>query len=233
MKISTNPPQHLSNYEVLTHFLSLKEDNDQLQADIASYTERAKGKARAAIKLQSDRKAHKVRDQSEEQTKAEEVASRRGSSSDLIWVQDQVIRYLCSDFNATSRQDPDGVARLAKDVQRHGLVKAEVLQICNLAPTKPVELYCIIEEPDSRFQPNPSERLTEIAYDVMSTLADTPHPALAQYSTYRTSYGDAGGEQEGMDGMEEAMVSQEFVHEAEWGAGHEEGVGEEKEDHME
>ena len=36
-----------------------------------------------------------------------------------------------------------------------------------------------------------------------------------------------------MDGMEDAMMSQEYVQEAEWGAGHEEGVGEEKEDIME
>lgn len=33
--------------------------------------------------------------------------------------------------------------------------------------------------------------------------------------------------------MEAAMMEQEFVHEEEWGAGHEDGVGEEKENPLE
>ena len=90
----------------------------------------------------------------------------------------------------------------------------------------------IIEQTDERFQPNPSERLAEIVTDVQGTLADTPHPALAQYATKTRMY-DEGREHDAMEGMEEAMISQEFVHEPEWGAGHEEGIGEERENDME
>ena len=55
----------------------------------------------------------------------------------------QVIQYLCADYNATSRQTAEGVASLADGLQDHGLTKGEILQICNLAPTLPVELYCV------------------------------------------------------------------------------------------
>jgi hypothetical protein len=54
-----------------------------------------------------------------------------------------VIHYLCSDHTPTARQTEPGVALLADQLQDHGLTKAEVLQLCNLAPTLPVELYCV------------------------------------------------------------------------------------------
>lgn len=55
----------------------------------------------------------------------------------------QVIKYLCSDHVPTARQTAEGVAGLADDLQDHHLTKGEVLQICNLAPTLPVELYAV------------------------------------------------------------------------------------------
>ena len=55
----------------------------------------------------------------------------------------EVIHYLCSEYNSTARQTDEGVARLADELQDHDLTKGEVLQICNLAPTLPVELYCV------------------------------------------------------------------------------------------
>jgi len=54
-----------------------------------------------------------------------------------------VIHYLCSEHNSTARQTDEGVARLANELQDHDLTKGEVLQICNLAPVLPVELYCV------------------------------------------------------------------------------------------
>lgn len=54
-----------------------------------------------------------------------------------------MIHYLCSDHTPTARQTDEGVALLADQLQDHGLTKAEVLQLCNLAPTLPVELYCV------------------------------------------------------------------------------------------
>ena len=55
----------------------------------------------------------------------------------------KVIHYLCSVYSPTARQTDEGVARLADELQDHDLTKGEVLQICNLAPTLPVELYCV------------------------------------------------------------------------------------------
>lgn len=54
-----------------------------------------------------------------------------------------MIRYLCSDHVPTARQTADGVAQLADTLQDHSLTKGEVLQIVNLAPTLPVELYAV------------------------------------------------------------------------------------------
>lgn len=56
-----------------------------------------------------------------------------------------MIHYLCSEHNRTARQTDEGIARLADELQDHDLTKAEVLQICNLAPVLPVELYCVSE----------------------------------------------------------------------------------------
>jgi hypothetical protein len=44
---------------------------------------------------------------------------------------------------STSRQDDEGIRLLADRLQDYGLTKGEVLQICNLAPTEQVELYCV------------------------------------------------------------------------------------------
>lgn len=59
-----------------------------------------------------------------------------------------MIKYLCSDLLPTSRQTSEGVQKLADGLQDHGLVKGEVLQICNLAPTQIVELYCVSKAED-------------------------------------------------------------------------------------
>lgn len=55
----------------------------------------------------------------------------------------QVIKYLCSDHLPTARQTDEGIAKLADELQDHKLTKGEVLQIINLAPTAPVELYAV------------------------------------------------------------------------------------------
>jgi len=40
-------------------------------------------------------------------------------------------------------QTPEGIARLTKALAQYDLTKAEKLQIVNLAPTQPVELYVV------------------------------------------------------------------------------------------
>lgn len=91
-QIANTAPLHLSNYEVLTHLLSLKAENDHLQSLINSRTTRKARFVRSQYPLKEDR--GKTFDDSaildEEDTQAEDEAERRGVSDDLIWVQDQV-----------------------------------------------------------------------------------------------------------------------------------------------
>ena len=95
----------------------------------------------------------------------------------------------------------------------------------------------IIEQPDDRFHPETPERLDEISQQVRSTLLDYPPEHLYPFLPVQEGVeGEAeGGEEYDAAGAEyeAAMMEQEFVHEEEWGAGHEDGVGEEKEDPVE
>lgn len=54
-----------------------------------------------------------------------------------------MISYLCSDLCPTSRQTDDSITVLATTLQNWGLVKGEVLQLINLAPSSAPEIYCV------------------------------------------------------------------------------------------
>ena len=58
----------------------------------------------------------------------------------------QAIQYLSADYQPTAQQSEAGIAQLTRSLAPYDLTKAEKLQIVNLAPTEPVELYvvCII-----------------------------------------------------------------------------------------
>jgi hypothetical protein len=94
----------------------------------------------------------------------------------------------------------------------------------------------IIEQPDDRFHPETPERLDEISQQVQATLLQYPpehlYPFLPEQEPVE---GEEGGEEYDAANAdyEAAMMEQEFVHEEEWGAGHEEGIGEEKENPLE
>jgi hypothetical protein len=55
----------------------------------------------------------------------------------------QTIQYLSADFQPTTFQSPSGITQLVKDLAPFDLTKAEKLQVVNLAPTQPVELYVV------------------------------------------------------------------------------------------
>jgi hypothetical protein len=55
----------------------------------------------------------------------------------------QAIQYLSADFQPTRRQTEEGVAALTRALAPFELTKAEKLQVVNLAPTEPVELYVV------------------------------------------------------------------------------------------
>ena len=128
---------------MLNHFLELKVDNDALKSRVATRKGRREAELKERFPISADRgqEVQTFAAVDDIEAEAEKMAERRGFSEDLIWLQDKVIEYLCSDICPTSRQTEEGVAELANGLQDHGLVKAEVLQICNLAPVEPVELY--------------------------------------------------------------------------------------------
>ncbi|WVO17009.1 hypothetical protein L204_104696 [Cryptococcus depauperatus] len=241
MKISNTAPQHLSNREVLNHFLSLKQDNDSLSQSINLKKSRDKALAKRLYPLEKDRDDKNEDDLSlldplsAGQEKELQTADRRGLSDELVWIQDEVIKYLCSDLVPTARQTIDGVAKLANELQDHQLTKAEVLQLVNLAPGEPVTLYSIIEEADTRFYPNPAEKLDAIGNQIYETLLPAPPAELLPYISepgnaasetvaYEAGYVNADVEMEEMAMMQD----QEYVFET----GKEVGVDEEQDGDM-
>ena len=86
---------------------------------------------------------------------------------------------------------------------------------------------------DNRFQPEASSRLEEIVNKIQSTLLDAPPPGLEAYGLSTFQGLVTNGET-----LEESwqhgagVVEEDLIHEAEYGAGKEDGVGEEKEGDM-
>ncbi|KIR57766.1 hypothetical protein I314_06485 [Cryptococcus bacillisporus CA1873] len=241
MKFSNTAPQHLANREVLDHFISLKHETDRLGEAIALKKARDSAAARKMYPLERDDPDKKDDSSLFEPLDAEKdaelkVAERRGLSTELVWIQNEVIKYLCSDLVPTSRQTPEGVAQLANELQDHQLTKAEVLQLCNLAPGEPVTLYSIIEEADTRFYPDASGKLDEIGNQIYGTLLTSPPDELLPYmpnhagavsteEIYEPTYLDnADAEMEEMAMMQE----EEFIHET----GREGGVDDEQDGDM-
>ena len=55
----------------------------------------------------------------------------------------QAIGYLSGNYLPNISQKEEGITKLVRDLAPYGLTKAEKLQIVNLAPTRPVELYVV------------------------------------------------------------------------------------------
>jgi len=55
----------------------------------------------------------------------------------------QAIKHLSESFQPMVSQTPQGIRKLTKGLAPYGLTKGEKLQIVNLAPTQPVELYVV------------------------------------------------------------------------------------------
>jgi hypothetical protein len=61
----------------------------------------------------------------------------------LRTVEMEAIQYLSAPWQPTGRQTEEGVAKLVRELEPYGLTKAEKLQVVNLAPVQPVELYVV------------------------------------------------------------------------------------------
>ena len=78
----------------------------------------------------------------------------------------EAIQYLSADYQPTRQQSDASIQRLVKNLSSYNLTKAEKLQIVNLAPTEPVELYVIVEELEDRL----GNRMGEILGIVRNSL---------------------------------------------------------------
>ena len=55
----------------------------------------------------------------------------------------QAISHLAADYLTTASQSDEGITKLVKSLAPYDLTKAEKLQVVNLTPTLPVELYVV------------------------------------------------------------------------------------------
>ncbi|PFH54023.1 hypothetical protein AMATHDRAFT_45046 [Amanita thiersii Skay4041] len=72
------------------------------------------------------------------------------TTENLRTIEVEAIQYLSSDYLPTNQQTPEGITQLVDKLAPYGLTKAEKLQVVNLAPTLPVEIYVIVEELEDR-----------------------------------------------------------------------------------
>ncbi|KAK2465286.1 hypothetical protein APHAL10511_002640 [Amanita phalloides] len=110
-------------------------------------------------------------------------------SENLRTLEVEAIQYLSSDYLPTTQQTPEGIIQLVKGLALYDLTKAENLQVVNLAPTLPVELYVIVEELEDRI----GDKMDEILSLVQTTIGppasatglnEESHPLVPEQSGY-------------------------------------------------
>jgi len=159
----------LSNYEVLTLLREL--DGDHI----------ARTKTAIRIKKEEDSSGHVIGRGGYDPT-TDDV------SENLRTVEVEAIQYLSADYQPTSSQTPAAITKLVKDLAPFELTKAEKLQVVNLAPTEPVELYVIVEELEDRLGDRMDDILTVVrkSFKAPPTVAGSiPDPELL-YSSDET-----------------------------------------------
>ncbi|OCH90417.1 hypothetical protein OBBRIDRAFT_793281 [Obba rivulosa] len=139
----------LSNYEVLSLLRELESDH--------------LARTKTALRIKKE----------EEQAGTKTHAPQEEICENLRTIEVEAIQYLSADFQPTASQSEAGIAQLTKSLSAYELTKAEKLQIVNLAPTEPVELYVIVEELEDRF----GERMDDILSLVKSSLSEPTIPA--------------------------------------------------------
>ena len=64
-------------------------------------------------------------------------------SENLRTIELEAMQYLSADYQPTLQQSDASITQLVRGLQPFGLSKSEKIQITNLAPTEPVELYVV------------------------------------------------------------------------------------------
>ncbi|KAG7450120.1 uncharacterized protein BT62DRAFT_491902 [Guyanagaster necrorhizus] len=120
----------------------------------------------------------------------------------LRTIEVEAIQYLSAEYQPTKSQTEQGITQLVKDLEKYALTKAEKLQVVNLAPTIPVELYVIVEELEDRL----GESMEEILINVRSSLSSpntttqmnsypsAVHEEFERVNEEDTSFWDAEGD---------------------------------------
>ncbi|PBK76678.1 hypothetical protein ARMSODRAFT_238649 [Armillaria solidipes] len=109
----------------------------------------------------------------------------------LRTIEVEAIQYLSAEYQPTKSQTEQGITRLVKDLDKYALTKAEKLQVVNLAPTLPVELY-IVEELEDRL----GESMEEILVNVQSSLSSTANTTTEMNSYPSTVHEELGSANE-------------------------------------
>lgn len=142
----------LSNYEVLALLRELESDH--------------LAKTRTALRIKKEEEASGFPNKNH--VVQEEVLQN------LRTIEIEAIQYLSAIYQPTVNQTEAGLTQLTKSLASYDLTKAEKLQIVNLAPTEPVELYVIIEELEDRF----GDKIDGMLSTVRSSLSETAAEVL-------------------------------------------------------
>ncbi|KAH9970692.1 HRDC-like protein [Lactifluus volemus] len=103
-------------------------------------------------------------------------------SENLRTIEVEAIQYLTADYHPTRGQTAQAIQRLTKNLSPFGLTKAEKLQVVNLTPVEPVELYVIVEELEDRL----GDCMEEVLAVVRSSLTAPPPLASSSSVTNRS-----------------------------------------------
>ncbi|KAG1869053.1 RNA polymerase Rpb4-domain-containing protein [Suillus subalutaceus] len=100
-------------------------------------------------------------------------------SENLRTVELEAIQYLSADYQPTLHQSDAGVTQLVRGLQSFGLSKSEKLQIVNLAPAEPVELYVIVEELEDRLGDRMNDLLVAVSKSLHESAPGHPNATMA------------------------------------------------------
>ncbi|EMD39643.1 hypothetical protein CERSUDRAFT_103640 [Gelatoporia subvermispora B] len=143
----------LSNYEVLTLLRELESDH--------------LARTKTALRLKKE----------EEQSGTKVHAPQEDVCENLRTIEVEAIQYLSADYQPTASQSEAGIAQLTKSLSAFDLTKSEKLQIVNLAPTEPVELYVIVEELEDRLGDHMDSMLSLVKASLSEPAAPTVNGA--------------------------------------------------------
>ncbi|KAG2102277.1 HRDC-like protein [Suillus discolor] len=142
---------------------------------------------------------HIARTKTAIRVKKEEEAAGKNShdthteeiSENLRTVELEAIQYLSADYQPSLHQSDASITQLTGSLQPFGLSKAEKLQIVNLAPTEPVELYVIVEELEDRLGNRMKDLLAAVSKSLNERAPEHPNGAVVVPEVKQTHDEDA------------------------------------------